>query len=294
MKSHPVTTARLTEPELDQIRTLIEHRSAILLDSSRERFFSTRLREYLEEKGLASGTDLLAHVRGSSIEYEALLERLLTQETSFFRYPAVFEALEKRILPEVQERKFWENPRTLRIWSAGCSTGEEPYSVAITVAEALKFAEAWEIEILATDISRRALRHAERGVYSKRSLQNASLGQIESHFTNTKTGFQVKPRIRRMISFAQMNLVESVYVGKIDCIFCMNVLMYFSEERRLGILRRFYDALEPGGYFLLGHSETLTNVPIKFEPMVLGDCRIYRKPGPVEARRAAALAEGVQ
>jgi chemotaxis protein methyltransferase CheR len=194
----------------------------------------------------------------------------------------------------VQERKFWENPRTLRIWSAGCSTGEEPYSVAITVVEALKFAEAWEIEILATDISRRALRHAERGVYSKRSLQNVSLGQIESHFTNTKSGFQVKPRIRRMISFAQMNLVESVYVGKIDCIFCMNVLMYFSEERRLGILRRFYDALEPGGYFLLGHSETLTNVPIKFESMVLGDCRIYRKPGPVEARRAAALAEGVQ
>lgn len=294
MKSHPVTTARLTEPELDQIRTLIEHRSAILLDSSRERFFSTRLREYLEEKGLASGTDLLAHVRGSSIEYEALLERLLTQETSFFRYPAVFEALEKRILPEVQERKFWENPRTLRIWSAGCSTGEEPYSVAITVADALKFAEAWEIEILATDISRRALRHAERGVYSKRSLQNVSLGQIEAHFTNSKAGFQVKPRIRRMISFAQMNLVESVYVGKIDCIFCMNVLMYFSEERRLGILRRFYDALEPGGYFLLGHSETLTNVPIKFEPMVLGDCRIYRKPVPVEARRASALAEGVQ
>jgi chemotaxis protein methyltransferase CheR len=294
MKSHPVTTARLTEPELDQIRTLIEHRSAILLDSSRERFFSTRLREYLEEKGLASGTDLLAHVRGSSLEYEALLERLLTQETSFFRYPAVFEALEKRILPEVQERKFWENPRTLRIWSAGCSTGEEPYSVAITVAEALKFAEAWEIEILATDISRRALRHAERGVYSKRSLQNVSLGQIEAHFTNSKSGFQVKPRIRRMISFAQMNLVESVYVGKIDCIFCMNVLMYFSEERRLGILRRFYDALEPGGYFLLGHSETLTNVPVKFEPVVLGDCRIYRKPGPVEARRAPVLAEGVQ
>ena len=294
MKSHPVTTARLTEPELDQIRTLIEHRSAILLDSSRERFFSTRLREYLEEKGLASGTDLLAHVRGSSIEYEALLERLLTQETSFFRYPAVFEALEKRILPEVQERKFWENPRTLRIWSAGCSTGEEPYSVAITVVEALKFAEAWEIEILATDISRRALRHAERGLYSKRSLQNISLGQLENHFTDTKHGFQVKPRIRRMISFAQMNLVESVYVGKIDCIFCMNVLMYFSEERRLGILRRFYDALEPGGYFLLGHSETLTNVPIKFEPMVLGDCRIYRKPGPVEARRAPAFAEGVQ
>src|SRR5579862_199913 len=283
MKSHPVTTARLTEPELDQIRTLIEHRSAILLDSSRERFFSTRLREYLEEKGLASGTDLLAHVRGSSIEYEALLERLLTQETSFFRYPAVFEALEKRILPEVQERKFWENPRTLRIWSAGCSTGEEPYSVAITVAEALKFAEAWEIEILATDISRRALRHAERGVYSRRALQELSLHKVDTYFSASKHGYQVKQRIRRMISFAQINLADSVYVGKLDCIFCMNVLMYFSEERRLAILRRFYDALEPGGYFMLGHSETLTNAPLKFEPVALEGCRLYRKPAGQEA-----------
>ncbi len=170
MKQHPVTTARLTEPELDQIRTLIENRSAILFDSSRERFFSTHVREYLEEKGLASGSELMGLVRGSSIEYEALLERLLTQETSFFRYPAVYEALETKILPEVQERKFWETPRTLRIWSAGCSTGEEPYSIAITLCESLKFAEAWEIEILATDISRRALRHAERGAYSEAEL----------------------------------------------------------------------------------------------------------------------------
>jgi chemotaxis protein methyltransferase CheR len=292
MKSHPATSARLTEEELDEISALIEQRSAILFDSSRERFFSTRVREYLEEKGLGNGTELLRHVRGSSMEYEALLERLLTQETSFFRYPAVYEALEKKILPEVQERKFWESPRTLRIWSAGCSTGEEPYSIAVTLCQSLKFAEAWEIEILATDISRRALRHAERGVYSKRSLQDVSLGQVETYFTATKHGFQVKPRIRRMISFAQMNLVESVYVGKLDCIFCMNVLMYFSDERRITILRRFYDALEPGGYFLLGHSETLSNVPMKFESIVLGDCRIYRKPAAAEARRAPVLVEG--
>jgi chemotaxis protein methyltransferase CheR len=292
MKSHPATSARLTEEELDEISALIEQRSAILFDSSRERFFSTRVREYVEEKGLGNGTELLRHVRGSSTEYEALLERLLTQETSFFRYPAVYEALEKRILPEVQERKFWESPRTLRIWSAGCSTGEEPYSIAVTLCQSLKFAEAWEIEILATDISRRALRHAERGVYSKRSLQDVSLGQVETYFTATKHGFQVKPRIRRMISFAQMNLVESVYVGKFDCIFCMNVLMYFSDERRITILRRFYDALEPGGYFLLGHSETLSNVPMKFESIVLGDCRIYRKPVAAEARRAPVLVEG--
>jgi chemotaxis protein methyltransferase CheR len=278
MRAQSISTARLSESELDHIRALIEQRSAIFLDSSRERFFSARVREYLEEKGLPGGAELLNRIRASSVEYEAFLETLLTQETSFFRYPAVFEALESKILPEVQERKFWQSPRTLRIWSAGCSTGEEPYSIAITLCDALKFAEAWEIEILATDISRRALRHAERGIYSKRSIQNASLRQADTYFTSVKQGFQIRPRVRKMISFAQMNLAESVYVGKFDCIFCMNVLMYFSDERRLSILRRFYEALEPGGYFLLGHAETLTNVPVKLEPLVIGDCRLYRKP----------------
>jgi chemotaxis protein methyltransferase CheR len=292
MKQHSATAARPTDSELDEIRTLIEQRSAILFDSSRERFFSTRIGEFIEEKDLASGADLLRSVRGSSIEYEALLERLLTQETSFLRYPAVFEALERKILPEIQERKFWQNPRTLRIWSAGCSTGEEPYSIAITLCDALKFAEAWEIEILATDVSRRALRHAERGAYSRRSLQDVSLRQVETYFAPTKQGFQVRPRIRRMISFAQMNLIEPVYVGKFDCIFCMNVLMYFSEERRLSILRRFYEALEPGGYFLLGHAETLSNVPVKFEAFVMGDCRLYRKPVAVEPHRMPVAVEG--
>jgi chemotaxis protein methyltransferase CheR len=292
MKQHPVSNARLTESELDDIRVLIEQRSAILFDASRERFFSTRVRDYLGEKGWSSGAELLRHVRASSIEYESFLEQLLTQETSFFRYPSVYEALEKKILPEMQDRKFWESPRTLRIWSAGCSTGEEPYSIAITLCDSLKFAEAWEIEILATDVSRRALRHAERGAYAKRSLQDVSLRQVETYFTATKQGFQVRPRIRKMVSFAQMNLVESVYVGKLDCIFCMNVLMYFSEERRLAILRRFYDALEPGGYFMLGHAETLSHVPMKFESIVLGDCRLYRKPALTEARPAPALVEG--
>ncbi|MGH9688396.1 MAG: CheR family methyltransferase [Candidatus Acidiferrales bacterium] len=293
MKAHPVTSAKPSDSELDEIRTLIEQRSAILFDSSRERFFSTRIREYLEEKGVHSGSELLRQIRSSSTDYEALIERLLTQETSFFRYPEVFDALEKKILPDVQERKFWNNPRALRIWSAGCSTGEEPYSIAITVCEALKFVEAWEIEILATDISRRALRHAERGSYAKRSLENMPVARVDNYFTLTKHGYQVKPRIRRMISFVHMNLVDSVYVGKIDCIFCMNVLMYFSEQRRLAVLRHFYDALEPGGYFLLGHSETLSHSPVQFEPAVIGGYRLYRKPNtkPAEARRAVALAE---
>jgi chemotaxis protein methyltransferase CheR len=293
--SHQQTTAvKLSDAELTEIRILIEQRSAVHLDESRERFFQARVRHYAEEKAFANGSELLRAIRSSSIEYETFLEGLLTQETSFFRYPAVYEALEKTILPEIQERKRWENPRTLRVWSAGCSTGEEPYSIAITLCDALKFPEAWEIEVLATDISRRALRHAEKGGYSKRSLSDLSPARVDAHFAPAKHGFQVRPRTRRMISFAQMNLAEHVYVGKFDCIFCMNVLMYFRDERRLAILRRFYEALEPGGYFLLGHSETLTHTRVQFEPVVLGDCRLYRKPATAEPHRAAAGMEGTR
>src|SRR6202008_1162115 len=178
----------LTEHELSEIRMLIEERTGICFDESRERFFSTRVREHLAAKQLASGTDLLRGIRKTNVEYEAFLERLLTQETSFFRYPGVYEAFEKRVLPELHVKKFWKNPRTLRVWSAGCSTGEEPYSIAITIVDALSFAEAWNVEILATDVGRQALKHAERGIYSGRCIASVTPAQLATHFTQVEGG----------------------------------------------------------------------------------------------------------
>src|SRR5215468_11118498 len=184
----------LSAHELSEIRMLIEERTGIHFDDSRERFFSTRVKEHLFAKKLDCGTDLLRAVRKSNIEYEALLERLLTQETSFFRYPGVYEAFEKRVLPELHVKKFWKNPRNLRIWSAGCSTGEEPYSIAITIADSLSFADSWNVEILATDVGRQALKHAEAGLYSGRSLANVDAKQLANHFTQIDGKCQVKPR----------------------------------------------------------------------------------------------------
>src|SRR3954463_3475055 len=160
----------VTEHELSEIKALIEQRSGILFDSSRERFFSLRVREHMEVKKVANGSELLRLGRGSNGGYDKFLERLLTQETSFLRYPAIFEALRKKVLPEMHSKKFWENPRSLKVWSAGCSSGEEPYSIALTIAESLEFAEAWNIHILATDVSRDALDIAERGIYPRREL----------------------------------------------------------------------------------------------------------------------------
>ena len=270
--------APATPSELDEFRVLIEERSAIFFDASRERFFAPRVNQYLRENGGVGATALLRRIRASNVEYDRFLENLLTQETSFFRYPSIFQALERVVLPEVQARKLWRNPRGLRIWSAGCSTGEEPYSIAITVAETLPFPDAWQIEILATDISREALQVAERGVYAGRSVANASSDQLQAHFIKTGDTWQVRPRVRRMVSFVPMNLARSVYLGRMDCIFCMNVLMYFSEERRNELLQRFYDALEPGGVFFLGHSESMKSAPVKFETAVHGDCQYYVKP----------------
>jgi chemotaxis protein methyltransferase CheR len=288
-----VMPAAVTASELDEFRTLIEERSAIFFDASRERFFAPRVNQYLRECGEQDAAGLLRRIRGSNVEYDRFLESLLTQETSFFRYPAIFQALERVVLPEVQSRKLWRNPRSLRIWSAGCSTGEEPYSIAITVADTLPFSDAWQIEILATDISREALLVAERGIYAGRSVANASPDQLLAHFKKTGDTWQVKPRLRRMISFAPMNLARSVYVGRMDCIFCMNVLMYFSEERRNELLQRFYDALEPGGVFFLGHSESMKSAPVKFETAVYGDCQYYVKPvGPMAEQKPVLLGKG--
>jgi chemotaxis protein methyltransferase CheR len=282
----------LTEHELSEIRMLIEERTGIRFDESRERFFSTRVREHLHAKSFHHGSELVRTIRKSNVEYEGLLERLLTQETSFFRYPAVFDAFEKRVLPELHSKKFWKNPRTLRVWSAGCSTGEEPYSIAITILDTLSLADAWNVEILATDVGRHALRHAERGVYAGRSISSVKPAQLAAHFTAAKDGHQVKPRVRKLVSFAQMNLASPVYLGRMDLIFCMNVLIYFSEERRAALVQRFYEALEPGGYLFLGHSESISKMTVKFQAIVLGDCILYRKPLAEEMQKQELVVEG--
>ncbi len=282
--------ATVTEHELAEMCLLIERRSGILFDESRRRFLSSRVNEHLKELGLSRGTDLLRLVGSSNAEYERLLERLLTQETSFFRYPAVYQALETRVLPELHVKKFWNNPRTLRIWSAGCSSGEEPYSIALSILKALEFPEGWNIEILATDISRHALETAERGRYSQRDLATLSADQIQANFRSVENGeYEVKSKLKNMITFAQMNLAQMVYMGRFDCIFCMNVLIYFSDDLRATLIRRFHEYLEPEGYLFLGHAESVAKAKVGLEPIVIDDSLIYRKASAAKAALQEAL-----
>jgi chemotaxis protein methyltransferase CheR len=148
------------------------------------------------------------------------------------------------------------------------------------------------VEILATDVGRNALKHAERGIYAGRSIASVNEKQLANHFSPVEGGQQVKPRARKMVSFAQINLASAVYVGRMDLIFCMNVLIYFSEERRRALVQRFYDTLEPGGYLFLGHSESISKMPVKFQAIVLNDCILYRKPTADELLKPELVTEG--
>jgi chemotaxis protein methyltransferase CheR len=295
MKPHPVTTAHLAESELDEIRTLIEQRSAILFDSSRERFFSTRIREYVDEKSLATGADLLRLVRGSSIEYEALLERLLTQETSFFRYPEIFSALEKTILPELQERKFWQNPRTLRIWSAGCSTGQEPYTLAIMVCDALAYyylrnplpfamptpkpliPPPWKVEILASDINYSALLTGQQGNYSETQMETVDYTTRLRYFDKIGDKYAVKAKLKELVQFDFHNLKADFLPQRNDAIFCRNVMIYFDEPEQKRLIDKFYRCLNPEGYLFVGHAESLFGLTKKFHMIHQNNATVYQR-----------------
>ena len=268
----------LTGHEVRELQLLIQQRSGILFDESRERFLTTRVVEHMQQKRLNYGLELLRLVRGSNVEYDAMLERLLTQETSFLRYPGLFAAFEQRVLPELLGRKFWDKDSALRIWSAGCSTGEEPYSIALTLCDASGQGSLPPANILATDVSREALERAERGMYRGRALENLSRAQVLAYFTKNGEQYEVKPALRSMVKFAPLNLAQPVYLGRFDCIFCMNVLIYFSAELRAKLIQRFYEALEPGGYLFLGHAESVSDAPVKFQQSFLNGARLLQKP----------------
>jgi len=268
----------LSTHEVQELQLLVEQRSGLVFDESRQRFLTSRVVEHMQQRRLSFGMELLRLVRNSNVEYDNMLERLLTQETRFLRYPGLFLAFQKHVLPGLHGRKFWDKDRKMRVWSAGCASGEEPYSIALSIREAANSGTELDADIMATDISRDALERADRGIYAERVLENLSQLQIATYFTRRGDGYQVKPVLREMVKFAPMNLAEPVYLGRFDCIFCMNVLIYFGEELRHKLIRRFYDALEPGGYLFLGHAESAASSSVKFEQTILNGARLLQKP----------------
>lgn len=214
--------------------------------------------------------------------WETILNQLTIGETSFFRNRPQFEALQKAVIPELLERR--ANTRNLRIWSAGCATGEEPYSLAILLRETIPNIAEWHISILATDINTVFLERARQGIYSSWSFRDNPEDFRMRYFTQEKNRWIINPEIRSMVAFNRLNLVEPVYpslatgTSALDMIVCRNVTIYFDERTTCQVVQRFYHALAPGGWLIVGHSEPQTHVYRQFEVFNFPNAIFYRKP----------------
>jgi len=283
--SHRLLARSVLEHELSELRLVLERHAGVLLDWQNDKL-GRAVGDYLELRGLDSAEELLALLRVSDSECESLLERLLEGETGFFRHPAVFEAFGKQILPELHARKAGSRPCSLRLWSVGCSTGEEIYSIAITVCEQVNSGiDGWNIQIVGSDIRRPALRAAEQGLYTQQDVSPVPPSLVESYFERLGPHFRVKPRLRNLVTFSQMNLARPAYIGRFDGIFCMNVLPHFSSAQRSALVERLHLYLDPGGYLVLGQGEKLPNTNATFHSEPGG---AFRKPLVMAARSGRA------
>ena len=271
--------------ELSELRLLIERQGGILLDCPQDVLIA-RVNQYLEARRVKSVADLLGRLQTSDTECENLLGALLDDETGFFRHPNAFATFQELILPGLHARKPADRPQSLRIWSAGCSTGEEAYSIGLSVCESMNGnGIGWSIHILGSDVRQEALSFAERGLYPQAALSGLSRAPVQSYFAKVGQHYLAKPRLRNLITFTQMNLARPAYLGRFDCIFCMDVLPRFSTAQRIALTQRLHLYLEPGGYLLLGDGERLhTTTEVTFQSETHKNCTLYRKPLAAAAR----------
>lgn len=243
-----------------------------------------RLRERLRELGIEDFAEYYRYLRyhpNAEAELERAAEVLTTNETYFFREAYQLRAFTDEILPVVRARALARGAKRVDVWSAGCSSGEEVYTIAMLI-EASGLFESWDIRVFGNDISRRVLRKARNATYTSASFR-AMISDYERFFISTDEGKQVHPRIRSMCHFGHLNLMNerrAAIVGRVDVTFCRNVLIYFDDTSRRKVLDSIYQRLHRGGYLLLGHSESLLQSGTAFEIAQLTTDIVYRRPVP--------------
>ena len=283
-RGQPSPANFVLEHEITELRLLLERQAGVLLNAPQE-VLCDRLARYLEQRRLASVADLLGRLQASDSECERLLDLVLDGETGFLRHPSTFSTFEQYILPELHFRKSGESGQSLRVLSAGCSTGEEAYSIALSVCTAMNHSGAgWTIHILASDVRQSALTFAERGLYPQAAVAALRSTLVREYLARVDQHVLAKPRLRNLITFTQMNLARPAYLGRFDCIFCMDVLPHFSTAQRMALAQRLHLYLEPGGYLLLGDGEKLPSIDLAFQSESHKGCTLYRKPLAAAAR----------
>jgi chemotaxis protein methyltransferase CheR len=240
-----------------------------------ERKLKERL-QHLEIGDFAEYYHFLRYHPDARAEIERAVDVLTTNETYLFREEYQLRAFQQEVLPLLYERGVKQ--RRLSIWSAGCSTGEEVYTLAILIRESRLF-EGWDVRVIGNDISRRVLQVARRATYGTSSFRSMP-ANYQEYFVESAEGRTVRADIRAMCNFAHLNLLDAArysVIGAVDAVFCRNVLIYFDTASRRKVIEGFYERLLPGGFLFLGHSESLLNVSTAFELVHLSSDLVYRK-----------------
>jgi chemotaxis protein methyltransferase CheR len=275
------TRVRMSPEEARLIQEIIHEYCGLSHGLDSTFFLERRMGPRLDALGLTSYRDYYHYLRydpGGPRELEDVVERITTHETYLFREQYQLDAFSEDVLADLWERLRLR--KRLLVWSAGCSTGEEVYTLGILMHRDRRFAD-WATRVVGSDISRQVVAQARRGIYGPSSFRTTEAAVRDKYFREAGGRYHVRDDIRAMCSFGQLNLIDTSryeVLGAVDVIFCRNVLMYLSQKARQRIVEAFYDALNPGGYLLLGHSESLLNVTTRFDLVHLSKDLVYQRP----------------
>ena len=257
-------SVEFSNKQFKRVSQIVHQVCGIRLKDGKEALVRSRLMKRVRALRMASIDAYMKYIESEkgSQELALLIDVMTTNKTDFFREAKHFDFLREKILPEMKSMK-------MRFWSAACSSGEEPFSLAITLREGLADIDSRDCLILATDISNRMLEKANQAIFSKNALQDLPASLIQKHFNEIYEGsirsFQVKDKVRAMVRIARLNLMDPWPMkGLFNVIFCRNVMIYFDKATQQQLINRFWDILMPGGYLFVGHSEGLSAISHKF------------------------------
>jgi chemotaxis protein methyltransferase CheR len=266
------------------IRDEVYRKLGLFFEDSKVYFLQKRIEKRMEMRGVESFADyafLLRYGDKEGQEMQALANLITTNETYMFREFEQLQAFADHCLPMTLKPLEAANDRRLRIWSAGCSSGEEPYTLAIILKEVMHDFNLWDIKIKATDVDQVRLEMARRAVYEERSVREIPPEYFDRHIARLSAGyFAVKPETAKVVEVEHLNLNDRLAMRgmrQFDFIFCRNVLIYFDDASRKAVVDHFYNALKPGGFIFLGHSESIGRISTAFRLLRLGQHLVYRK-----------------
>jgi chemotaxis protein methyltransferase CheR len=280
----PLLNQTMSLQDFLSIREFIYGRTGIFFSESKQYFLENRLNRRLQEVNLGSYRDYLGLLQGQQgrEELKQLFNEITTNETSFWRNPPQIEAFQRIVLPDAAALARDRGANRLRIWSAACSSGEEPFTLAMICQEAKdSLLRGMTVEIVATDISEKVLALAREGTYGSYTLRNLTPAQVQQHFNALgQDTFQVKSELKQLVGFRNFNLVDyGNYrtLGSFDVIFCRNVLIYFDDAVKAKVIKGFHEALHPKAFLLVGHSESIHSFNVGFDLMHFSKAMGYRK-----------------